>query len=348
MRSFWQNLAHGINVEKYGVAGVKQLDAHIEFNPQYKNRADFIDVYAGCYFLSLIAFRLWDPFAGNCALVSLCTCRKPFVGGETMQKRHLVLIAILMATVVLIGCGRRSNEAVAPVESGNDQVAVVHNVFLESAYDHLDRVNLREKAVVYPASSWDEKVDSGLLAANQMLVAEGLEPMTRAQAEQIMLDGRQHALELVDSSDLLVTEFVNDVLGSEIDALGDGVPSVDYYARYVELRTTMTAEEAYIQANAELGVPNPDTDLETVISTMLNSDRFWTDVYPEEALPAGPQKSWLKVVKFIAVTAADGASGGLAGIGYGSIGGPGGAAAGAVVGGIVGGLASWGAGDIMS
>jgi len=260
------------------------------------------------------------------------------------MKKYLLFVAAFGILALLIGCGQDSDISTPQTTSGPgmDQMAELHNVFLEMAIRDLSQGDPGNKAVAYPASSWDEKVDTGWNAANAMLAREGLEPISRDLAEQIMLDGRQQALELSGAEEELMTEFVTDVLGNDI-------PSVDYYSRYVELRQTMTAEEAYALASAELGIPTPNTDHEVMVNTMLKSDKFWSDVYPIEALPAGGgEKSWLKVIKFIAITATDAGSGFLTGAGYGAIGGPGGSAAAGAVGAVVGGLASWGAGDIMN
>ena len=261
-----------------------------------------------------------------------------------MKSTLIVFAAVVGILAGVVGCGRDSSVSTpqSPVGPGIDQIAELHNVFLEIAIDDLCGGDPGAKAAVYPASSWDEKVDTGWNAANTMLISEGLEPITRDLAEQIMLDGRQHAIELANTDVVLMTEFVTEVLGNDI-------PSVDYYSRYVELRQTMTSEDAYTQASAELGTPTPRTDLAVMMDTMLKSDEFWSDVYPEVALPGGGvEKSWLKVIKFIAVVATDAGSGALAGAGYGAIGGPGGSVAVGAVGAVVGGLASWGAGDIMS
>lgn len=261
------------------------------------------------------------------------------------MKNHQPFFAAAFGILVLVGgCGHDANVSnpQSTAGPGIDQMAELHNVFLERANEDLSQGKPQDKAAVYPVSSWDELVDSGWAAANRMLLGEGLEPITRALAEQIMLDGHQHALDLAASEEELMTEFVTEVLGNDI-------PSVDFYSWYVELRQTMTSEEAYARASAELGSPKPKTDLSIMMDTMLGSDKYWREVYPQEALPAGgAEKSWLNVVKFIAITATDAGSGFLSTAGYGAVGGPGGALAAGTVGAVVGGLASWGAGDILN
>ena len=90
------------------------------------------------------------------------------------------------------------------------------------------------------------------------------------------------------------------------------------------------------------------SDLAVFFDVMIHSDEFWLDHYgPESFGLEGAAKSWKKFKRFLCLTAVDGLSGGLAGLGYGSIGGPGGATGGFIVGTIVGGLSSWGANDIL-
>ncbi len=119
-----------------------------------------------------------------------------------MKVYTLIGALCLMLLAVLIGCENDSNVTIPQLSAGPgvDQIDELHNLFLDMASENIGmNASGAEKAQVYTSSSWAQKVDTGLLVANQMLTSEGLEPITRDQAEEIMLDGRQTALTLVNS-----------------------------------------------------------------------------------------------------------------------------------------------------
>lgn len=269
-----------------------------------------------------------------------------------MKVYTLIGALCLMLLAVLIGCEKDSNVTIPQLSAGPglDQIDELHNLFLEMASENIGmNASGAEKAQVYTSSSWAQKVDTGMLVANQMLTSEGLEPITRDQAEEIMLDGRQTALSLANSGEELPESLALEVLGEQSDGLESGLSSISFYRRYVELRVTMVGMDAFEQTTSELGEPILNTNLSVFMNTMAKSDSFWCEVFPSEMLPDGStEKSWLKFVQFIAVVAVDAGSGALAGAGYGAIGGPGGSAVVGAVGAVVGGLSSWGAGDIMN